>query len=786
MVQGLWEGLGGDRMGQLVYVGTFTEWKRVSKNSPIYFAPDSVDSTYEHGNFYFTGVSKGFLNAYGGDEYESGGYVLIVSGYFWSASGAGIREIGRFNTSYLPNSGKARLENFTFTATEETKKLMEKEAPWQIRFDVTGQPVTFGPKDKMILTFYTEERNGVSAFVVSPSVEIGKTIYGTLTLKQNTNRHKVTLSIGNKSHEISLSAGSNAFSYIIPMDWCNAITHSGRGQAVCKVETIDAQGKSLGTTQNNFTITVPSSVVPTIGTFALKPQNPNNALGNQYIQGKSKLLAQFTCGLAYGSPIASWTVEGAGVAKTGSGAPNTTDWNEIGTLTNAGNGQVVTLTLTDTRGRKAVRTLSINVAGYTVPKIHTAQVFRCNAEGVADEEGTSVWVRATWSYTALGGGNTIEARAKYKGRKDNIWIDQGVLIQDTGKVIGAGQFLSTGEYDVAIDLKDLFGTVTTLYPINVEKVVFDLQEDRAAFGMRASKGMIHEIPKNWNYSGGGYFAQNKNQHPWHEFFNIYDGDLGRCGLIVMDGQNAALSPQLGIWVFTRDANTGKMLTNAEAYRFPRADVGRSNVGFYNILTSKNPVVITEGGTGAKDVVTARINLMYINDKINTNNFNDYKTWADLKGIVNGFFGSLIANKPTGYGHVVSFGNGGEVFQLYCAAAHGAIYRRGANYSGWGGNGTNGKDAWVKLLDETDLPSIKANIQVGQIAVSTIAGSDATKSVTFSPGFSSTPYVFLALSEGGSGGFSTKVGVRSATGFTAVVTNHLNVNRNGYLLWLAVA
>lgn len=476
-------------MGKLIYKLKAREnWD--SSTDPTYVMVPSVTTSEEWGKFYLAGTASGKIPIM---KLSSALGRLVVYGGFLDGKW---HEIGYFNTEEGIGT-YVMLTGFVFTANQEVKNLMSKSAFKTMRLNATGKSIRFVKENELVIEIDIEEINKKSDFTVTSNVEAGNGIAGEIFPISNTNRHKVTLFIGNKSHEISLSAGSSGFSYTIPMDWCNAISHSDRGQAVCKVETIDAQGKSLGTTQKNFTIMVPSSVVPTIGTFALKPQNPNNALGNQYIQGKSKLLAQFTCGLAYGSPIASWTVEGAGVSKTGSGAPSAAQWLEIGTLIVAGAGKVMTLTLTDGRGRKTAKSLTIDVAGYAVPKIYTAQVFRCNAEGVADEEGTSVLVKATWSHTALGGVNTVEARAKYKGRKDSVWIDQGVLNQGTGKVIGAGQFLSTGEYDVAIDLKDLFGTVTTVYPINVEKVVFDLQEDRAAFGMRGIQADALQIPEKW-------------------------------------------------------------------------------------------------------------------------------------------------------------------------------------------------------------------------------------------------------------------------------------------------
>ena len=77
------------------------------------------------------------------------------------------------------------------------------------------------------------------------------------------------------------------------------------------LETIDTSGASLGSYSYGFTVTVPSSVVPTISSISASPVNDNSVISSWgiYVYGKSKakLTINGAAG-AYGSTIRSYSI----------------------------------------------------------------------------------------------------------------------------------------------------------------------------------------------------------------------------------------------------------------------------------------------------------------------------------------------------------------------------------------------------------------------------------------------------------------------------------------------
>lgn len=118
------------------------------------------------------------------------------------------------------------------------------------------------------------------------------------------------------------------------------------------LETIDTSGASLGSYSYGFTVTVPSSVVPTISSISASPVNDNSVISGWgiYVYGKSKakLTINGAAG-AYGSTIRSYSITTSPNVGSASSASYTT-----GLLYSSG---VITVTakVTDSRGRTATK-----------------------------------------------------------------------------------------------------------------------------------------------------------------------------------------------------------------------------------------------------------------------------------------------------------------------------------------------------------------------------------------------------------------------------------------------
>ena len=157
---------------------------------------------------------------------------------------------------------------------------------------------------------------------------------------------------------------------------------------------------NLGVNDADFTVTVDSTVKPTISSRSVSEYTSGiNAQFGAYVQGHSRLSISMGASAGYGSSISSYEI-GA------NGAKYRTSTATTGVLTSTGN-QKVTFKAWDARGRVNNTTeTTINVLAYSRPKIDSFEVQRTSP--------TSTTVRATYtaSISSVGSKNT---------RKYTLW-----------------------------------------------------------------------------------------------------------------------------------------------------------------------------------------------------------------------------------------------------------------------------------------------------------------------------------------------------------------------------
>lgn len=147
-----------------------------------------------------------------------------------------------------------------------------------------------------------------------------------------------------------------------------------------------------------YTIT---NAEPTINTASATVVNP---FGNICLQGKSsvKISADsVTC--KYGATVASYAISGDALSYSG------TDNNATSGILNQAGSKVYTITVTDSRGFTASKTVSVNVIEYTYPTL-TVEAYRSDSSGTKDNtKGTYITVKPTFSCCNITG-NSISSK----------------------------------------------------------------------------------------------------------------------------------------------------------------------------------------------------------------------------------------------------------------------------------------------------------------------------------------------------------------------------------------
>lgn len=268
---------------------------------------------------------------------------------------------------------------------------------------------------------------------------IGSTIAIHMNRVSSSFTHTVKYSWGNLSGTIATGVTNNV-QWTIPTSFYSQIPYATSGNGSIYVDTYN--GSSLiGTKSVGFTATVPSNVVPTVGTITLDPWDISG--NNILLQNKNKITVSVSgCSAGAGSSIKSYTFSGPGISSTTTGTSvSGGPISNTGTLT-------YTVTVTDNRGRSASKTATITCYAYSSPYFASFKAYRANADGSANVNGT--YLLCTYSVNYASAGNTNTITVTVKGVGSNRTATGGRLLIDL-----SGNTTST--YQVSAVVSDKYG-----------------------------------------------------------------------------------------------------------------------------------------------------------------------------------------------------------------------------------------------------------------------------------------------------------------------------------------
>lgn len=307
-------------------------------------------------------------------------------------------------------------------------------------------------------------------------IHIGSPITIPITRASTSFTHDVSITLG--SQTVS-TTGATTSATLTPSlaSFCGQIPNSQSGTATVKVVTKNGN-TVIGTKTRTHVIWVPADVIPNISniTFAERVGGLNTKFG-AYVQYKSSVKTTMQGNGAYGSKISQKKITGNGQVA------NDFELN-TSTLNTAGTNKF-TYEVTDSRGRKASAIQSINVVPYSEPKITALSVFRCNANGTANNEGT--YVKVTYNASIAPVGNKNDKWAKLRWRTGSgAWSEQGFADIDynlSGSTILTG-FSVDNSYELQLVVSDYFVSITkpTTIPSGFTLINYHESGKALAFG----------------------------------------------------------------------------------------------------------------------------------------------------------------------------------------------------------------------------------------------------------------------------------------------------------------
>lgn len=353
-------------------------------------------------------------------------------------------------------------------------------------------------------TFDTIARaSTISSVTSSVSVNGTNAVTVNITRAASSFTHTVVFSFG--SYSKTTTGVGTSTSYAIPTSWLNAIPNATSGTAKVTVTTYSGSTKIGSAVSKNFTLTVPSTVVPTISAVTLSEAVSGLAAQfGGYVQSKSKIAVKITAAGIYSSTIKAYktTIQGANFT-----AASFTS----GFLTKSGT-STVTITVTDSRGRTASTTRSITVIAYAAPKITAFQGFRCLADGTENYEGTYVNAQVNFSVSSVNSKNTASYTLEYKLQSADTWtaLTSGSVYALSDNIISAsGLFGVDNTFDIRLSVTDYFTTVRSTFELPTAFTLLDFNKSGKgiAFGKvsELDEGMEIDLPMSiykYIYMGG--------------------------------------------------------------------------------------------------------------------------------------------------------------------------------------------------------------------------------------------------------------------------------------------
>lgn len=182
----------------------------------------------------------------------------------------------------------------------------------------------------------------------------------------------------------------------------------------------------------DISLTIPTSVVPKLGTITLDPVNITTSDGtsrNLLVQEKNKIKVSISeCEAGSGSSIKSYTFAVLSGSTTIASTTTTSTSATFGPFTQTGSLKF-RVTVTDNRSRSTNNSgseLTQTCHAYDTPSFSSFTVYRCNSSGAADDNGTNVKYSLKVSYSSIKNASDSETnnstvKIYYKKSTDSSW-----------------------------------------------------------------------------------------------------------------------------------------------------------------------------------------------------------------------------------------------------------------------------------------------------------------------------------------------------------------------------
>lgn len=255
--------------------------------------------------------------------------------------------------------------------------------------------------------------------------------------------HSVSYTFGNYTQTFQNVATSS--NYAIPTSWLNAIPNAISGVGKVTVSTYYGS-LLLGSNALNFTLKVPTSIIPHISSVTDTMINPSSiASWNMYLKNISQCRLNISAIGNLGSSISKIYVND--VVCT---SPYTDS------LLNKSGQKTYQIFVVDSRGRKSSTfTKTITVVDYELPTIKVNHIYRCLQDGTKNDEGTYVLINASYTLSSCQNKNIATTLIQSKESINSYYSSKGSFEQNKDIILDG--YIMNKSYDFLLTVTDTVG-----------------------------------------------------------------------------------------------------------------------------------------------------------------------------------------------------------------------------------------------------------------------------------------------------------------------------------------
>lgn len=295
------------------------------------------------------------------------------------------------------------------------------------------------------------------------------------------------------------------------------MTNTTTASVLASLYTYTSDGNLVGDSNVYFNVSLNNNIVPSVSFSSVSEAGDVPSSWGVYVKTKSRVALGLTASGIYGS-----TISGYGISYYGGSIQNASGTTSY--LTQAGS-TTFTGQVTDTRGRSASTTTTINVIDYYNPTISTAQVQRCDVDGNIDNNGEYMYISYGASISPVSNKNTPSAVYKVGYRVQNTgdyqyvplttnansYSASGMLYTDGIYAANRGsgtkvQFSSSNTFDIQFYVQDYFTNSTNVQTLDTgfDLMNFNPSGKAMAIGKVSEAGAneeLFEVGMNTNING---------------------------------------------------------------------------------------------------------------------------------------------------------------------------------------------------------------------------------------------------------------------------------------------